>query len=116
MKYREDITEYLISRLGDYYKNKDFKFYEQDGLIYMANYSYENEDLSYFTDYSLLWFKGGEEIKQDIIKNFNVKFAPKYCNIICKCGNDKNFSAHYGGYVIFLICNSCGNEFVAYSG
>ena len=35
MKYRKDITNYLVSQLGDQYKKKDYKFYEQEGLLYL---------------------------------------------------------------------------------
>lgn len=32
MKYRKDITNYLVSQLGDQYKKKDYKFYEQESI------------------------------------------------------------------------------------
>jgi hypothetical protein len=115
MKHREDITEYLISQLGDYCKNKEYKIYEQDGLLYLANYNEDEENILYFTPYSLLWHKNHQKTKQNIIEKFNVNFDLD-SNIVCKCGNDKNFSAQYGDYELFLICNSCGNKFSAYSG
>jgi len=114
MKYRKDITDYLISQLGEYYKKKEFRFYEKDGLIYMADY--DEKRIACFTNYSLLWFNGGEEIKQNIINKFNIKFAEEGSNIICRCGEDKNFSAYYGSYEIILKCNKCNNKFSAYSG
>ena len=113
MKYIRDITEYLISQLGDDYKKKDYKFYEQNGLLYLADY--DERKIVSFTQYSLLWFDGGE-IKQKIIKKFNVKFPGEGSDIICRCGEHKNFSAFYGSYEIILRCNSCGNKFSAYSG
>ncbi len=119
MIYREDITEYLIFQLGNYYKKKEYRIYEQNGLPYMANYD-EDGNILYFTSYSLLWHKSHHKIKQDIIKKFNVNFylgrRQPEINIVCRCGNDKNFSAQYGHYELFLICNSCGNKFSAYSG
>jgi len=117
MKYRKDITEYLISELGEYYKKKDFKFYEQDSFLYMAEYGCNNKNkIESFIAYTLLWFNGGEEVKNKIIEKFNVKFAKEDSDVICRCGETKCFSAFYGSYEIMLRCNSCGNEFSAYSG
>ncbi len=116
MKYRKDITNYLVSQLGDQYKKKDYKFYEQEGLLYKAEYNYENKNkIECFTHYSLLW--GSDKyIKQEIEEKFKVKFNEKSCDIVCKCGESKNFSAYYGSYEILLRCNSCNNKFSAYSG
>jgi len=83
----------------------------------MAEYNYENKNkIECFTRYSLLWSNNTTHIKKEIEEKFNVKFAEKGCDIICKCGNSKNFSAYYGEYKIFLRCNSCDNKFSAYSG
>jgi len=117
MKYRKYITDYLVSQAGEYYKKKDYKFYEQDGLLYLANYDYENKNrIKSFTSYSLLWFDGGEELKNKISKKFNVQFAKQGSDIVCKCGESKNFSAYYGQYALLLRCNACNNSFTAYSG
>jgi len=117
MKYRKDITEYLISELGEYYRKKDFKFYEQGGLLYLADYNYNSKNrIESFSAYTLLWFAGGEEMKSKIIEKFNVKFAESNSDIVCRCGETKCFSGFYGSYEILLRCNSCGNEFSAYSG
>lgn len=117
MKHRKDITDYLVSQLGEYYKKKDYKFYEQDGLLYMAEYNYENKNkIECFTYYSLLWSNETIHIKQEIEEKFNIKFAEKGCDIVCRCGESKNFSAYYGEYEILLRCNSCDNKFSAYSG
>lgn len=117
MKHRKDITEYLIFRLGEHYKNKEFRFYEQDGLLYMASYGYENKNkIECFTHYSLLWGKDEIHIKKEIEEKFKVKFSKEECDLICKCGKSNNFSAYYGEYEILLRCNSCNNEFSAYSG
>lgn len=117
MKYRKDITDYLVSQLGIFYKKKCYKFYEQDGLLYMAEYNYENKNkIECFTHYSLLWGNDGYTMKKEIEEKFNLKFAKKGCDIICKCGESKSFSAYYGEYEISLRCNSCHNKFSAYSG
>jgi hypothetical protein len=115
MKHRKDITEYLVSQFGEYYKKKDYKFYEQDGLLYMAEYDYENK-IQFFTHYSLLRGNNNMHIKQEIEEKFKIKFSEKGCDIFCKCGESKNFSAYYGEYNILLRCNSCDNKFSAYSG
>jgi hypothetical protein len=113
MKFRKDITDYLISQLGDHYKKKDFKFYEQDGLLYGANYDYNNNKnrITHFTSYDFLWFEGGEQIKQNIEKIFNVKFSKGENDAVCKCGESKKFSVFGGDYCIRLRCNKCNNVF-----
>jgi len=117
MKYRKDITEYLISHLGEYYKKKEFKFYEQDGLLYMAEYDYENKNrITCFKRYSLLWNENVIYIKKEIEEKFKVSFAKEGCDLICRCGESKIFSAYYGDYRILLRCNFCNNKFTAYSG
>lgn len=118
MKYRKDIHEFLTKLLPDSsFKRKEYRFYEQNGILYQARI--DNDDkktILFYEDYSLLWFKGGEEIKEKIIKKFNVEFSKKDCDIICKCGESKKFSAFYGDYTLKLKCNECSNLFTAYSG
>lgn len=116
IKYRKDITDYLISELGEYYKKKDYKFYEQDGFLYNANYDHENPCRKLnFTSYSLLWFDDGLKLKPKIEKKFNVKFIEEL-DIVCRCGETKQFIARYGDYSLILQCNRCKNEFTGYSG
>lgn len=119
MKYRKDITDYIVSQLGEYYKKRDYRIYEQDGLIYMANYDAEiRNKINCFTPYSLLW-GDTKYIKNEIEEKFGVKFTKNGIagvDIVCKCGESKNFSAYYGDYRILLRCNKCNNNFSAYSG
>ena len=117
MKYRKDITDYLVSRFPNYhsYNKKEYSIYEQDGFLYKASYDYENEDIiEFFTSYDYIKYE--LSARKEIEEMFNVKFAEEKCDIVCMCGESKNFSAHYGEYEIFLRCNSCGNKFCAYSG
>lgn len=116
MKFRKDITEYISKQLGKDYKSKVFKVYEQDGLLYMANYNYDNKNkIESFSNYSLLW-GDANHLNKEIEDVFNVKFALKGCDLICKCGESKNFSGYYGHYRMLLRCNSCDNNFSVYSG
>lgn len=114
MKLRKDITEFLIAQLDDYYKKKDFKFYEQKGLLYAADYD-EAGKISHFDAYDLFWCESNRHLVDVIEKKFNVRFQ-KDCDVVCKCGKSKNFSAYYGDYNLSLRCNSCDNEFSVYSG
>lgn len=117
MKLRKDITDYLVSQLGNHYKQKVYKFYEQDNLLYMANYNYDKKNtIEYFSNYALLWHDSEIHLRKEIEEKFNVKFTDKGCDMVCKCGKSKNFSAFYGVYEILLRCNSCNNKFSAYSG
>lgn len=112
MKYRNDITEYLKERM-EYFK-KDYKIYEQNDLLYRAEYFYDSKNkIECYTDYHLVGVS--DDLKKEIEKEFNVLFAHKSM-VVCRCGKMKSFSAKYGAYVLILICNECGNEFTAYSG
>jgi hypothetical protein len=116
MKYRKDITDFLILRMGDTYKKQEFKIYEQDNVLYMADYEYGKNEISRYAYYSLLWNETQAEIRLEIEEKFKVKFASERSDIICKCGKSKSFSAFYEGYGISLRCNECQNEFSAYEG
>jgi len=115
MIYRKDITEFLKTIDSKRFKNKEFKFYEDNGLLYEANYEYGTNRLTHYTFYSLLWHETDKIIREEIEKKFNVKFPEPNTIIVCKCGKSNEFSAYYGSYEIFLRC-SCGNDFSAYSG
>ena len=115
MKYRKDITDYLIE-FDLSFKDKDFNVYELNNLLYKAEYDYNNK-ITHFTSYDLLWSDKSKKIKEKIEKKFNVKFIVKdNSNIVCKCGEFNSFSAMYGSYELLLKCNVCNNTFSAYSG
>ena len=124
MKYRKDITEFIFERLDKIGYNKSackinqFKVYEQEGLLYMANRGdgdiVHHNKIECYTKYSLLWTEGGKILKPIIEKKFDVSFDSKY--VVCTCGQHLHFSAYYGEYSLILKCNVCNNEFVAYSG
>lgn len=116
MKYRKDITDYLIQNHGIKYKKRDYKIYEQNDILYMAGYEYGKNKINRFTSYAYLWHEDDIEIRSKIEKTFNVKFANEGAYIVCKCGESKNFSSFYGSYEIILKCNKCENQFTAYSG
>ena len=124
MKFRRDITEYIWElRFGfeSPFKflpkeTKHYKAYVSNcGLIYMANYFFENENkISHYSYYSLCGIT--EEMMEKVTNKFKVTFAAKDDRIICRCGKNKSFSAFYGGYELILKCEVCLNEFTAYSG
>ena len=116
MKYRRDIHDYIVSQLGDYYKKNTYKPYEQDGVIYGANYPYEEKrKICCYTDYSLLWSEEERIVKEKIVDKFNVKFLSS-SDIVCRCGEFTQFSSFYGSYSLRLKCNRYGNTFTVYSG
>ena len=116
MKFRKDITDYLIQNKGSDYKKKTYKIYEKENILYMAEYEYGKNKISRYGCYSLLWHESDKEIKNKIEEKFKVKFSNKNIDIVCRCGESKSFSSFYGSYEILLRCNNCGNEFSAYSG
>lgn len=112
MRKREDISKFLIDSLKYNNTTCDYSVYEQNGLLYMANYNDDFKKLLYYSEYTII-----EKSYKDMIeRKFNVTFARKKDDIICKCGESKCFSAYYGDYEIFLKCNKCGNKFSAYQG
>jgi len=120
MEFRKDITDFLIKELGGHYKKKVFKFYEQDGKLYRANYNIDSPNrIDSYTAYSLLWFYEGRALKPTIEKKFNVTFTYKTSkkeHVVCRCGETDMFSGKYGDYEFRLVCNACGNDFSVYSG
>lgn len=117
MRYRKDITDYLIKELGKEYKRKSYKFYEQDGELYSANYDYDKKTkIIFYSCYDKLWTPDEKKIAIKIVEEFNVTFSDNSSDIVCRCGDSKSFSAFYGDYEISLRCNKCGNAFVSYSG
>ena len=117
MKFRKDITEYFIEGMGDTcYKRKDFKFYEQDGLLYAASYNMDKPNkIDCYGDYTFFDFNGKHPLGLEIEVEFDVKFSEGGSDVVCRCGKSDSFSAFYGDYRISLRCK-CGNEFSAYSG
>jgi len=117
MKYRHDITvDIWVLHLGNKGKpKKDYKAYVNDnGLVYMANYDYDNPNkITHYTYYSL--FGVTDEIKEKVMYKYRVAFAESVDKIICRCGEHK-FRAFYGDYELILECVVCLNQFTAYSG
>jgi hypothetical protein len=119
MKYRKDIHDYLISLQDNdkYYYKKDYKFFEQDGLLYRAEYDQENKNkIKSYGSYYDLFLNNKLELLNKIEQKFNLTFANDDCDIICRCGASNQFSAYVPGYELVLKCNNCGYEFTAYSG
>lgn len=117
MVFRKDITDYLISQYGDNYKHNDYKVYEQDAILYHAEYNYDTNVITNYVEYkSIMWNKGTADIMTDISNKFLVLFNTDNSYIVCKCGETDRFSAYKGSYELRLKCNRCGNDFSAYSG
>jgi len=115
MKFRKDITDFLIQKRNDYKKNI-YKVYEENDILYMAKYEYGKNKISRYCCYSLLWSESDKIIKNGIEEHFKVKFSDKSVEVVCRCGKSNMFSSYYGSYEIILKCNNCDNEFSAYSG
>lgn len=116
MKFRKDITDFLIENKGSDYKKNIFKIYEKENVLYMAEYEFGKNKISRYGSYCLLWHESDVEIKNKIEEKFGVKFSNDNVDIVCRCGESKSFSSFYGSYEILLRCNNCGNKFSAYSG
>jgi len=114
MKYRSDIYDFITSYDERYdFKHKNYRPYEQNGLIYMANY--ENNKIISYNPYSVFLGNIGNKLLNELCEKFDVNIAKKNSDIVCRCGESKKFSACYGNYELILKCN-CGNSFTAYSG
>ena len=107
MKKRNDIKKFITEKLG--IKDK-FEVFQKESTIY-----YSRDDDEDGKCLLKIGFYGIDEIQEEIERRFKVKF-PTNDPVLCICGEDKMFSGSYGCYEINLKCNSCGNEFSAYSG